>query len=165
MVYGIKYKRRHSAMKITIITTLLVFVSGVLFTIGGIALAGENPGDKTRTKEVKQEFREAVEALKDYSADQRDEALKRVKVAVSDLDARIEDLENGVEEKWDRMDQVAREKARATLKSLRQKRDKLGEWYGGMQHSSAKAWQHVKKGFLESYESISDAYDKAVKEF
>jgi hypothetical protein len=34
-----------------------------------------------------------------------------------------------------------------------------------MKHSSANAWEHVKKGFLDSYEALSEAYDKAVKEF
>jgi len=51
------------------------------------------------------------------------------------------------------------------LKSLRKKRNELAEWYGGMQHSSAKAWEHVKRGFLKSYEALSKAYEKAVKEF
>jgi hypothetical protein len=37
--------------------------------------------------------------------------------------------------------------------------------YGGMKHSSAKAWEQVKKGFLDSYESLSKAFDKAVKSF
>ena len=34
-----------------------------------------------------------------------------------------------------------------------------------MKHSSAGAREHVKKGFPESYEALSEAYDKAVKEF
>jgi hypothetical protein len=34
-----------------------------------------------------------------------------------------------------------------------------------MRHSSANAWEHVKQGFLDSYEALSDAYNKAMKEF
>jgi hypothetical protein len=152
----------HNKMVINIV---LVFVLAVFFMIGGISSAGQNPEDKTTIKEVRQEVKEAVEAIGNYSAEQRDEALKKVKLAIEDLDDRIDDLEERIEKKWDRMDQVAREKARATLKSLRKKRNKLAEWYGGMQHSSAKAWEHVKKGFLDSYEALSAAYDKAAKEF
>jgi hypothetical protein len=63
------------------------------------------------------------------------------------------------------MNQAGREKARATLKSLRKRRNELAEWYGGMQHSSSKAWLHVKKGFLDSYEALSKAYDEAIDEF
>ena len=63
------------------------------------------------------------------------------------------------------MGQAAREEALSTLKALRKKRNDLAEWYGGMQHSSAKAWDHVKEGFLDSYKALSEAYGKAVKEF
>jgi hypothetical protein len=51
------------------------------------------------------------------------------------------------------------------VKSLGQKRNKLAEWYGGMKHSSAGAWKHVKKGFLKSWEALLDAYEQAKKEF
>ena len=48
---------------------------------------------------------------------------------------------------------------------LRKKRNELSEWYGGLKHSSANAWDHVKDGFAEGYESLEDAFDKADKEF
>jgi len=70
-----------------------------------------------------------------------------------------------MEQKWELMDQAARENAQKTLKSLRQNRNNLAEWYGGMKHSSAKAWGHVKNGFIKSYEALLEAYDKAKKEF
>ena len=63
------------------------------------------------------------------------------------------------------MDQATRDKANATLKSLRKQRTELAEWYGGMQYSSVNAWEHVKKGLLDSYEALSKAYNKALKEF
>lgn len=103
--------------------------------------------------------------MENYSADQRDEALKKVRATIKELDTLINDLEGRVEKKWDRMDQAARYKARATLKSLREKRNELAEWYGGIQHSSGNAWEHVKKGFLDSFEALSKAYEKATKEF
>ena len=143
----------------------IVPVPIVLFTIAVGTLAGQEIADKTTPKEVTKEVKEAVEAIRSYSSDQRDEALKKVKFAIEGLDARIEELERRLEKTWDQTDQKAREKARATLKSLRRKRNELAEWYGGMQHSSAKAWQHVKKGFLDSYEALAEAYGKAVREF
>jgi len=38
------------------------------------------------------------------------------------------------------MDQASREKDRKTIQALRKKRNELGEWHGGMKHSSADAW-------------------------
>jgi len=143
----------------------IVFVSTVFLIMASTSLAGQKPDDKTKPKEVGQEVKEAVEAIKNYSADQRDEALKKVRIAIDDLDARIEEMETRVENKWDQMDKAARDKTRATMNSLREKRNELAEWYGGMRHSSANAWEHVKKGFMDSYEAQGQAYDKAVKEF
>ncbi len=153
-------------MKIkALINMALVLVLAVFFTIGGISFAGQKSEEKTTAQEVKQEVKEAVEAIQSYSGDQRNEALKEVREALDDLDTRIDNLETRLNKKWEQMDQSAREKARSTLKSLRKKRNELAEWYGGMQHSSAKAWEHVKRGFLKSYEALSKAYEKAVKEF
>jgi translation initiation factor 2 alpha subunit (eIF-2alpha) len=84
---------------------------------------------------------------------------------MKDMDTRIQDLEDRIETNWNQMDQAAREKARATQRSLRSKRMELAEWYGEMQQSSSKAWDHVKKGLLDSYDSLSKAFDKAVKEY
>jgi len=136
-----------------------------LLTIAGHSFAAQTPEDDTTGKEVRQEVKEALEAVRNYSADKRDEAIKKVRIALDDLDRRIEDIETRVEEQWNQMDQSAREQAQVTLKTLRTKRTELAEWYGGMRHSSANAWEHVKQGFLDSYEALSKAYDKAVKEF
>ena len=143
----------------------IAFVSIFFLSAANVSTAAQKSEEKTAQEEVSQEVKETLEAIKKYSADQRDEALKKVRVAIDDLDARIEELETRVENRWDQMDKEARGKARETLSSLREKRSDLAEWYGGIRHSSAKAWDHVRKGFLDSYESLRQAYDKAVKEF
>ncbi len=146
-------------------TISMVCIWSFFLAIAGHSFAGPKPEDKTTGKEVNQEVKEALEAVRDYSADRRDEAVKKVRIAIDDLDRRVEDIESRVEEQWNQMDQSARKQAQATLRTLREKRTELAEWYGGMRHSSASAWEHVKQGFLDSYEALSEAYDKAVKEF
>ena len=63
------------------------------------------------------------------------------------------------------MDQASREKAKKNFTGLRKKRNELSEWYGGLKHSSADAWDHVKKGFVDGYEALASAFDKAENEF
>jgi hypothetical protein len=63
------------------------------------------------------------------------------------------------------MDQSAREKAMATLSTLRKQRNEVAEWYGGLKHSASNAWEDVKKGFLKSYQELQDTFDKAHSEF
>jgi hypothetical protein len=63
------------------------------------------------------------------------------------------------------MDQAARKKTRATLNALRRQRNEAAEWYGGLKHSSAEAWEQVKAGFVQSYEVLKESFTKAGKEF
>jgi hypothetical protein len=78
-------------------TTLsMVFMCTFFLAIAGHSFAGQKPEDKTNGKEVNQEVKEALEAVRDYSADKRDEAVKKVRIAIDDLDTRIEDIESRV---------------------------------------------------------------------
>lgn len=121
--------------------------------------------DKTTAKEVKQEMQALLQTLKGYTADQRDEAVRKTKTALDNLDSRIDALETSIDNNWDRMDKAAREKARANLKALHKQRTELAEWYGSLKSSSADAWEQVKKGFSDAYKALSDAWEKAVNEF
>ena len=139
----------------------------ILITVLGFAplCYAETPADKTSTKEIKQETQELIQALKTYSADQRDEAIQKSKAALDNLDKRIDALESRIDNNWDKMNKTAREKARAGLKSLRQQRVELAEWYGSFKNSSDDAWEQMKKGFSNAYSAINEAWEKAEKEF
>ena len=126
------------------------------------ALAGEKDAS---AKKVKKETKEAFEAIRDYSADRRDEAVKEVRQAMDELDANIDAMAARIQNKWSEMDLDAREQAMAAMKSMRRQRNDLAEWYGGMKHSSAGAWEEVKKGFVDSYETLKESFDKAADKF
>jgi vacuolar-type H+-ATPase subunit H len=145
--------------------SVLVIVSIVYLAIPLISHAGQPAEEKTTSKEVWQEIKEAFEAVQDLTAEQRDEAVKNIKVALEKLDRQIESMENSMGKKWDQMDQAARRQARSTLASLRKQRNELAEWYGGLKYSSVAAWGHVKNGFMKSYESLAEAFGKAESEF
>ena len=130
-----------------------------------LPLAADPPASKTTAKEVSRKVGDAGKAIKDYSVAQRDEAIKSAKAALDDADRRIGRLEQKLENEWQRMDQTARDKARATMRMLRRERNELAEWYGGLKHSSAEAWEEVKAGFAKSYEVLRGSFVKAAKEF
>lgn len=127
--------------------------------------SGDAPKHENKNKDIKEEVQEAAESIKQYSADQRDKAVKKAKDGLDDLDKKIDGLEEKIDRKWDQMDQTARRKSRETLKELREKRKKTAEWYGGLKHSSKEAWEETKKGFSDSYTRLQDAWKKAVKDF
>jgi hypothetical protein len=128
-------------------------------------LAAETSGGKTTAKDVSRKAGETGRAIKDYTVEQRDEAIKQAKAGLDDLDARIRRMERKLDSEWDHMDQAARKKARATLNALRRERNEAAEWYGGLKHSSAESWEQVKAGFVKSYEALKESFAKARKEF
>ena len=121
--------------------------------------------DRATTQDVKKETQALISTLKQYTAAQRDEAIKSAEQALKKLDARIDELENRVDNNWDKMRAASRQKARANLKALRQQRNELAEWYGGFKNSSASAWEQMKTGFSGAYQKMGDAWEKAWSEF
>ena len=147
-------------------TAMSVLIAALLVLISGVTYAGQTEQDnKTTSKDLKRETKEAIQAIKSYSYEQRDKAVKEVKSVLNDLDGRIDGMQGQIEQKWNEMDQSSRKQLSNTMKTLREKRNQLSEWYGGLQQSSAGAWNHVKEGFIEGYDSVASAFDKAQKEF
>jgi small-conductance mechanosensitive channel len=143
----------------------LALIVALIVAIASVSSAAQQSAQKPTAKEIKKKTAEAADAIKNYSVDQRDEALKKAKAVLDDLDTRIDGLESRLNEKWDRMDQSARKKATATLAGLRKQRNGISQWYGELKRSSGNAWEDVKKGFLKSYQELRDTFDKVRSEF
>ncbi len=138
-----------------------------VFLIAGILVIGMSSiclADSS-FDDVKKETKELMEAIKGYSADQRDALIEKSKVALDKMDQRIDALEKRIDKDWDSMKETAREKSRANLKTLRKHRVLLAERYGSLKNSAGNAWEHLKKGFSDSYSAFHKAWEKAEKEF
>ncbi|MEO8006568.1 MAG: hypothetical protein ABI771_16750 [Betaproteobacteria bacterium] len=141
-------------------TVALTLFIALLFCIGPPAFAADTTG-----QDIGKKLDDAGKAIKEYSAEHREEALVRAKKALAEADARIDEFEDNVNRKWDGMSATAREHARESLRTMRQRRLELAENYGELKRSSSKAWEEVKGGFVKSYDALRDAFSKAVKEF
>ena len=120
---------------------------------------------ETTFTEVRQETRDLVTTLKSYGADQRNEAVHAAKNALFRLDNRMRDFQFLIDARWDDMNQTARSKARASLRSLQQQRVELAEWYGGLKSDSGAAWNEIKQGFSNAFSEINRGFEDALNEF
>jgi len=140
----------------------------IILLVAGLGLAA--PGfsvmatDAVTAQDIKRETTELLQALKAYSAEQRDEALEHSSTALDNLDQRIEVLETQMLDQWDDMDQAAREKGRASLQALREQRTRVAEWFGSLKSSSASAWGHIKQGFSAAYQDLQGAWENSEQE-
>jgi type VI protein secretion system component VasK len=137
--------------------TLLTLVVALLLAGAPMSFAAE--------KTAGQKIDETADSIKNYSAEQRDEALKNAKSVLADADARIDHFESEMSRNWDKMNASARKHAQETMKKLRQQRQDLSQSYGELKRSSSNAWEEVKGGFAKSYDALRDSFSKAAKEF
>ena len=145
------------------IVKVIIALTGL--TMASTAIAAQATPPKTTPQVIEKKVTDAIAAIKTYAIDQRDEALQKAKIVLDDIDSRINDLESRLSQKWDQMDQAARQKAASDLAALRRERNKVAEWYGGLKHGSSQAWEDVKTGFSKSSQDLQDAFKKAYDDF
>ena len=146
------------------ITALTLFLA-LLLACAPMSFAADDTGAKTTGKDVARKVDETAGAIKDYTVEQRDEALKSAKNALVEADARIDHYESEMGKNWDKMNASARKHAQETMKMLRRQRQDLSESYGELKRSSSNAWDEVKSGFVKSYDALRDSFSRAAKEF
>ena len=146
-------------------TTAVLFISCCVVCARApqVFAADKAQGDTTLT-EVKQETAQAFKAIENYSAAQKDEAVKKSQAALADIDDRIDKMENSFAAHWRSMSDASRKKEQEVLRELKRERIKVAEWYGGMKNSSAETWEDTKKAFLKSTDALSEAFNKAEKQ-
>ena len=152
-------------MRLFWIRTLMILSFVLLFAGVSVSLASSAQKTGTTAAEVKSDAAQTYDLLKRYTVEQRDEAVAAAEKMMTSLDARISELQHQLDSQWQDMSQAAREKTRATLDTLQKEREKVAEWYGGMRHSSASAWEDVKKGFANSYDQLKKNFSKALADF
>lgn len=143
----------------------LLILLGVGLTTQVTVAQSAHHEEKTTAADVQQEISETYTVLKQYTVEQREEAMAAAEARMAALDARIDELQATVDQRWHSMSAIARANARTALDSLHRQRNEVAEWYGGMKQSSAAAWETVKKGFADSYDRLEKAFRQAGEEF
>lgn len=141
---------------------VLLAVMTLLFTLSAQAQSGSG---KVTAQDVEKETKELIDALQQYTIEQRDQAVRQIDQALETLDEQIDQLESRVDDNWDSMTRAARQKTRDNLKALRQQRIELAERYGSFKNSSLNAWEQMKTGFSDAYQAMSDSWEKALEEY
>ena len=139
---------------------LIVVATGV----PAASSADDESGHRENAGSMRQQSREAAEAIRNYSVEQRDKAVSSAQRALQALDARMGRLAADIDRKWDQLDESARGHARDTMDRLRMERGEAAEWLGALKQSTREAWDDARDGFARSYQSLKDNLDKAKEE-
>ena len=142
----------------TVLNTLRAAGLAVLLALPA---AAQDSDALTTADEVRAEIAEAMNAVSDYSAQERDQALARARAALDRLDAEIARREQALRENWAEMSGSSRETAEARLRDLREARNRLGERYGALQVGTSSAWDELSSGFSDAWSDVSEAWSAA----
>ncbi len=121
--------------------------------------ANEGDAASMSADQVQKEATEAMQALAEYSAQERDQALSAAREAMAQLDKEIDAREETLRDQWADMSASAREQAKASLAQLRRTRNTLGERYGALESGMSSAWDELKDGFISAYDEVVEAWE------
>ena len=136
-----------------------IMIMGIC-TLVGLSPAVVSAG-QTTASDVKEETLDAAGTLKDYAVDKKDQAVDEASRLMLALDQRIENLQAEI----DKATGSAKQQMKASLASLKQKREALQARVNDMTDSSSEAWGHAKQGFIDAFDDLQSAYEKAKAEF
>ena len=114
--------------------------------------AGQTPAQRTG---------EATDKIKSYTVEKKNDAVAYAKKLVSDLDAKIKELEAQVA----RDTSAAKADGERQLKELKALRANAARKLDELGRASGESWDRVKHGFADAYKDLAQAFDKAAASF
>lgn len=121
----------------------------------------EREQDTAREQQMRREVDEAVDAIRGYTIERREEAMTNARAGLRELDREMRDLQARGGEQGKRMSEAARANMARTMDELRERRTQLAEWTGSLRHGGADAWDEVRQGFVRSYHEFESAMQRA----
>lgn len=121
----------------------------------------EPPMQEVSTDEVKQEVREAVDAVGDLAKQKRDEFAASMRDTIADIDTKLEALRAESAEAGEE----AQAKLKEQMEKLGEQRDALQSKLDEFQEASGDAWENLKQGFENAATDLNNAIKSAADSY
>jgi hypothetical protein len=136
------------------------YLAVLVFTFGAMVTPAA-PVRAQTGKDVKEKTVETVDAIKDYSVEKKNEAVRYARKLSRKADADIKELEA----KTAKATGEAKTKSQQQLTELKTKRSAASKKLGELKKASASSWDTAKQGFVDAFKDLRDSLDKAAAEF
>ena len=107
---------------------------------------------------VQAQMRDTWEAIKQFSVEQKDQALAALRQAMDALDEDIDNASANIEKNWQDMSQDARLRKQEALSEMKDQREELGDRYQDLKAASADNWEAAKARFGGAWSKTKDAW-------
>ncbi len=137
----------------------------ILIIFSVFASATSISAQKTTMSDVKRELSEALEVIKNYSAERQTEVLAAMKKTLDTMDQQIARLRDNITKQWEEMEPEARKKAEETLRQLQRQRNKTAEAVEEARKSGKRTWNDLKENFMKNYEQFKNEFEDVDQEY
>ena len=127
---------------------------------GEISATKQTSVDKASIQEAKKDTEDLLSALKNYTADQRDEAIDKTKAALDKLEMQISTIESRIDNYSDATDSATRDEDHGYLKILNEQRTNVANWYNSLKISTADTWEQMKQDITKTVTALNQAGEK-----
>ena len=112
------------------------------------------PNVKTPAPEkVEVQAEATLEDIREFSVEQKNEAMRTARHALDDLDQQMNLLQSEVDSQWRELSQDARLSKQEALSALKQEQKALEAHYRSMQEAGKDNWQSVQDRFQQSWDA------------
>jgi DNA anti-recombination protein RmuC len=146
-------------MKNYFLSKAFILKISVLLIIVGFVFTSQSFAEATTMSDVKKELAEALEAIKNYSAERKTDALAAMKETLAQMDQQIDQLRDKINKQWEEMEPEARKKADETMQQLQRQRDKTADAIEELRKSGEKTWNSLKEEFMKNYEKFKNEFE------
>ncbi len=141
-----------------LIRTVFALVIAAGGTLGLMPLG--TAAEKTTAADVSTKTSEALDTLKTYSLEKKDEAVAYGRQLLKDSDAAVTELQA----KASKASGEAKARFDKEMTALKAQRTAAAAKLDEMGKRSGAAWNEAKQGFAEAYKELQHAYDKAARQ-
>jgi Flp pilus assembly protein TadB len=115
----------------------------------------------TTSEDVKEKSKEAAASAVDYSKEQKEKIQAEMEESLETMKVKLAELKVQAQKKAG----SAKDAAKSEIADLEKSQKQLSHRLDKFKKSSGKAWGHMKAGFSEAFEKLSEAYDKAKENY
>ncbi len=135
-------------------------VTVLAFTVGVVSAPVE-PARAQTSKDVKEKAVGTVDAVKDYSVEKKNEAVRYARKLSRKADADLKDIQA----KAAKTTGEAKAKSQQQLSELKKKRAAAAKKLRELRKATTSSWDTAKQGFVDSFKDLRESLDKAAEEF
>jgi len=120
---------------------------------------------ETTAKEVTQETKDAMETVKDYAADQKEQYITMINTKLKDYDRKIDDLMSQAATKALALKGQAKDNWEKSVATLGEKQDVVALKIAELKSAGGDTYESAKSDVDSALNELADAYDKIRSQF